>query len=106
MLDLYGEFGIPITGTADDRPDAEKMRLLADWFDAKDDVAGGVPLEDRQVQADLRRWANEHEQYRSWLRWIVGVCPGRCRYDHDDACQEHYLDQRPCPVEQIKDALP
>lgn len=53
-LDPYGEFG-PNDDDANDRTDAEKLLLLADWFDAKDNQAGLVG--ERQVQADLRRIA-------------------------------------------------
>jgi hypothetical protein len=54
-LDPYGEFG-PNPDSASGRSDAAKLRLLADWFDAKDD-AEGVPASQREVQADLRRIA-------------------------------------------------
>lgn len=100
-LDPYGEFG-PRTGDAGDRPDPEKLRLLADWFDAKDAAAG---VTDTDVQDDLRRIAGDIEQYGSWLRWFTETLDELCRYDHDGRCQAHFLDERPCPMEAIREAL-
>lgn len=31
--------------------------------------------------------------------------PTECRYDHDDACQAHSLDPRPCPHERANRLL-
>lgn len=45
------------------------LRLLADWFDKRDDEAGLV-VEDREVQRDLRAWAAEIESLRSQLQSV------------------------------------
>jgi len=41
--------------------DSEKLRLLADWHDARDDLAG-VSARGREVQTDLRRIAAQLEE--------------------------------------------
>lgn len=39
--------------------DIDKLRFLADWFDVRDEASGSS--DNREVQADLRRIAAEHE---------------------------------------------
>ena len=43
----------------DQTSDANKLRVLADWFDAYDDARAYIGV--RDVQTDLRRIANEIE---------------------------------------------
>lgn len=45
-----------------DKTDSEKLRALADWFDGYDDDRGYFGV--RDVQADLRRIADELESRR------------------------------------------
>lgn len=47
----------------------------------------------------------ELEKVTPWLRWIAETHPDECRYDHHGLCQAHNLDERPCPVEQVKEHL-
>lgn len=56
------EFGPP-PDNARDLSDIDKLRLLAAWFDQRDDQAG-VPEAEREVQADLRRISDRlvHQQ--------------------------------------------
>lgn len=49
----------------------ERLRLLADWFDDRDRIAGNP---DDEVQADLRRWASEVEQLKTRLALAEEVC--------------------------------
>lgn len=47
----------------------EGLRLLAEWFDIRDDRAG-TPAGDREVQRDLRAWADEIERLRRGLQSV------------------------------------
>lgn len=53
------------------------------------------PLSLRDIAQDLDRFA----------RKIVDSVGTECRYDHHGYCQEHWLDERPCPMETIAKVL-
>lgn len=56
---------------------------------------------DRLVDSDTLRLRDEARQMADWLGWVVECNDVECRYDHDDVCQAHYLDPKPCPMERI-----
>lgn len=41
------------------------------------------------------------EQINAWLEWVVETKGPDCRYDHHGYCQNHNLDEKPCPMEGI-----
>lgn len=47
------------------------------------------------------RPSGENALLAEWL----DLHPEPCRYDHDDACQAHYLHERPCLVERTRAAI-
>ena len=46
--------------------------------------------------------ADEIEQLRAIIDDLLPVWEP-CRYDHDGYCQAHYLHERPCPVQSLKE---
>lgn len=62
VIDPYDEFdGVSTNDDANDYSDADKLRMLADWFDHKDDEAGVTGSE---VQSDLRRIAEAIDAFQ------------------------------------------
>lgn len=75
QLDPYEEFG-PADEDFSWMDDSTKLRLLADWFDLQDRARNaGIPNPDSDIQADLRRIADELEEddYQESVFWIATV---------------------------------